>query len=964
MSSSALAAGIRQLRGKLAAQQSRENSDEQLLHAFLARRDEDAFAILVRRHGPMVLHVCRRVLGHEQDAEDAFQATFLVLARNAAALRKKASLASFLHGIAYRTAMKAKQSAARRRKHEGQAPTRPQADPADELSWREVRTLLDEEIARLPEIYRSVFVLSCLENASREETARRLGLKPGTVASRLAEARKRLGQRLARRGVELTAVLAATAVATGTASALPMGLMTTTIEAAMVTATGEGLAGVVSASVVELVQGAMTVSKAKIAVVVMLAASLLGGASVWITAQPQATVAPPAQPPAAKAATAPPKPKEAKSVEIQGRVFGPDGKPKVGAKLLLLSESGKIQRLGVTAADGRFTVAVPKEVKDRWLVAQTDDTGIDFYNLVPLKPEKPVELRLVKDHVIRGRIVNTEGKPVAGVRVTVQSLNLYANNSLDTFLSAWKKRHFQRGIPSGEKGFWSEAADLLPSTTDADGRFVVPGVGAERVALLHLRGTGIADTKVWVVNRAGFDPKPYNQASLDNIPKGEEHHAYRIVLHGPDVAVVAEAEKPIRGVVKDADNGKGRPGVVVHLTRRQEQRTVDVFIQATTDAEGRYELHGARKAKAYMLEVKDDPSAGYLRSCVWSDDTAGYDPIVAEMRVKKGVVLTGTLRDGSNGKPLAGFVEAAVLKDNSFAKDYPKFDTYHRPEYATEDGTFRVVAIPGPVLLMAGPDTRWGGWIETMKYKVSQGDRKYPQYFLKFSNHTEYHGYDGVNPLQGNFCKVLEIKPGAAVVKQDIVLERRSVLRVKIQDGEGRPLTGVWATGISPENYHAAHRLDSDSCSAYDVEAGKPRLLIFYEPNKKLAGSLTLKGDEKAPVAVKLGSMGSIEGRLLDADGKPLAGVTVEVGYRDREADEIHRVIHRAKRIVTDAAGAFALDELIPGRKFYVASLHRRTPLVEEGSTRREPIVHEVKPGECRDLGAIKLKQMTEKPGE
>src|SRR5579871_6239508 len=344
MSSSTLAAGLRHLLGKLGTHQQQDESDEQLLHTFTAHRDDRAFAELVRRHGPMVLQVCRRVLGHEQDAEDAFQATFLVLARKAAALRSKTTLAGFLHGTAYLAALKAKQAAARRRKYEGQAPAHPSIAAADELCWREIRALLDEEIARLPEKFRSVFVLCCLEDLSRAEAARRLGLKERTVLSRLAAARKRLGRRLARRGVELTAVLTVLALAQQSASALPAGLMATTVKGALATAASEGPAGVVSASVAQLVQSATAatmVSKAKMATVLLLTAALLAGIGVWTcrtlaTPQPvrppTETFAAPSHPAQGKKAETTQKEKE-ESMTMTGRVLDPDGKPVSGAKL-------------------------------------------------------------------------------------------------------------------------------------------------------------------------------------------------------------------------------------------------------------------------------------------------------------------------------------------------------------------------------------------------------------------------------------------------------------------------------------------------------------------------------------------------------------------------------------------------------------------------------------------------------
>jgi RNA polymerase sigma factor (sigma-70 family) len=267
---------IRQLRQSVLLQDGQDCTDGQLLEAFLTRKDEGAVAVLVRRHAGMVWGVCRRILRNHHDAEDAFQATFLVFARKAASVVPRDMIGNWLHGVAYQTALKARANAAKLKTREKQlidVPGRP-ATEADS-SWQDTERLLDQELNQLPKNYRAVVVLCDLEGKTRKEASKHLGWPEGTVAGRLARARAILAKQLTKRGVVLSSVSVAALLATNLASACaPPSVLATTIQAVALVAAGQTVpVGVLSTNVLTLTErvlNAMYVAKFKAASAVVL----------------------------------------------------------------------------------------------------------------------------------------------------------------------------------------------------------------------------------------------------------------------------------------------------------------------------------------------------------------------------------------------------------------------------------------------------------------------------------------------------------------------------------------------------------------------------------------------------------------------------------------------------------------------------------------------------------------------
>jgi RNA polymerase sigma factor (sigma-70 family) len=348
-------------------------TDGQLLECFVIRRDEAAFAALVRRHGPMVLGVCRRVLGHVQDAEDAFQAAFLVLARKAASVGQRELVGNWLYGVAYRTALDARTAATRRRTRERQVNAMPEPEAGDGADvWSDLRPLLDRELNRLPDKYRVPVVLCDLEGRTRRDVARQLGIPEGTLSGRLTTARRTLARRLARQGLALSGGALTAALTQGAASAcVPSPLVASTARAAVGVVAGGAAATVVPARVAALAEGAvraMYLTKLKTAAALLLVGIAVGAG--LLAHQPTAAEQPGAKAAEKQQATRP----EAKEGKDMAGPTNPKpdakGEPKDDTRAELKKLQGLWQHLpgGLEHQDGKQVVRGPAADGPRFFI--------------------------------------------------------------------------------------------------------------------------------------------------------------------------------------------------------------------------------------------------------------------------------------------------------------------------------------------------------------------------------------------------------------------------------------------------------------------------------------------------------------------------------------------------------------------------------------------------------------------
>jgi RNA polymerase sigma factor (sigma-70 family) len=943
-------------------------TDGQLLERFLARMDlaasEAAFTALVDRHGAMVLSVCRQLLSDPHDAEDAFQATFLILVSKAGSIRHREAVGGWLFGIARRVAARAQVEAARRRRHLRVLAENPPGARADiELGTAPLAETdygpLIAAIDRLPEQLRSPVVLHYFEGLSTEVAAQRLGCPRGTVLSRLSRARSRIKERLEQQGVSFTALIPAGETLTRWIPPVPVpaGLAQTTVQAAASLAlAGAAIESIVPARVAALSRGVtrtLVITKVRLTAALLLMA--VAGVSIGLAAtytptdEPQGaalvpSTANPSRDTIAKDQAVPAEDKARRArLVFRGLVLDPDGKPVVGAQLLLgLPSAGNgvfpaPQPLGTSGMDGRFEISTAHESIEpaaghvfmpAVIAAIVPGFGPDWAAIAPKPADAEITLRLRRDDVpIEGRVISLEGRPVPDLAVTVASIAEFPPKLLE-------KLRENAGKINPE--LWGEMRDALivgkngpiPGVqTGPDGRFRLTRIGRDRVALLIVEGPAIEQSFAMVLTAA--DPA-YQPLLLPGSGSDER----RLERSRFDLNVAPG--RIIEGVVIDLNTRKPIAGARAHAW---------VVGSTTTDSQGKFRIGGQPKGRENFLTVEVDGHP-YIKVVKEVPNPAGVGPIAVEITLKRARWVDGKVKNRADGSPVKAVVQYYPSRDNPHVQEctdasFLNNNVSDEPEFPTDaEGRFRAVALPGPGFLTvkaAEPGFVSAPQVapEVTGKVLSAGDFQYdmPQ-------------YQALVPI--------DVSPDGSLTVPDIGLAPGRPQHLQMIDADGRPVAGTKIASSQRQPFDGESVPGSDYTFVHK-HAGKPETLVILQADRALGAALELKGDEPDPIRVVLHPTGRITSRLVDEEGRPRSNVELELSH-DLKSHGSSSFAGRSDPIFTGPDGRFQIRNLVPGVQYNVSAIKKNE---RNFSLRGEGYLHKnwwtIKPGETVDWGDVQV---------
>ncbi len=746
-------------------------TDGQLLEQFAARKTEAgeaAFAALVARHGPMVLSVCGGLLGDAHDAEDAFQATFLILAKKCRSIRDPELLGNWLYGVARRTGRRRRKLDVRwndRAGGEGAMSSVAAVKGVAELEpvHREQTSALHEEVDRLPQSLRAPIVLCYLEGLTHDEAARRLRWPIGTVRSRMARARDLLRARLTRRGLAFGAIAAVLESPRAVMAEVPHALVDMTARSAigLTSGTVSGLISMPVATLIEEVLKAMFISQIKrTAAIVLAAACIATGAGIIAVGAAQreapstkgnATAARVAdrQPVKADGGGVTPQPAgdRESTITLAGVVIDPAGKPVAGAAVAVFGfphrarasgdYSNPHQVIGQATADGagRFWMSLPRTLSARFVNLDVIAVGAGFgMGWQPLNPEAiapEIEVRLRPEQIVRARLVDVQGQPAAGVAVAIVQLAAQSNAG------------------AGGVGFWNAPSNLRPwpatATTDARGGFLLHGVGRGVGVGAQIRDDRFARQEFRVL------PEDPGKAEGQVFVLNPAHIIEGRVIYGDTRAPVAHARLVAQG---------------------------GHYISDQADAEGRFRLNpyadapyksmktGESLFSVYAYAPDGQPYLGVETELTWPKGSVRQ---TIEFVLPRGVLVRGKVTDAASGKAVdACRILYAPLKAEKVDSALAVLTGEWSAVVSREDGSYTIPVPPGTGhLVVTGAS---------------------PEYILSEFGSQILDGHRGGLRKYAQAVVPVTARNGREPVEVAIALRGGATLKGRVLDPEGAPV--------------------------------------------------------------------------------------------------------------------------------------------------------------------------------
>jgi RNA polymerase sigma factor (sigma-70 family) len=910
-------------------------TDDEALGRYLDDGDEDAFAALVARHGPMVLTACLEVLRNTADAEDAFQATFVTLVHRAGSIRGRDCVGGWLRRVARRCAFRINAAALRRRRREqiaaASSPRTSGPPVGASLERDELSRVLSMEIDHLPEPYRHPVVLCLQEGLPQSEAAGRLCVSVGVIRGRLARGRAMLRDRLRRRGVT-------PAVPIGTR---PEGIDSPLVPAAWVeavlaaardiTARRAALAGWA---------GASARIPAAALILVCVATLALGLASTMPTPEPPASTAFPVQ--AARrsqlvstSATVDAKPTtgSGRTIVLRGKVFGPEGRLVAGARLHLVADpwdpwANPVER-GTSGVDGSYRIALPEETFRHnfddgtspqvriTLIATASGLGAGWVEFQAverdgkpaMKPEYAHDFQLAAEFPIAGRIVNASGKPVAGAVVAVRSVSQLATGRWEPVLAALQAfdPSFLMSV-TNHSYKWSEPINpsawkaIAPATTDAYGRFKIVGIGRDRLTDVRVMGPGVQPVNVSIVTRD--DVADVTRAFRAKYPQKRKHQVF-----DPFPTIVVDAARTVAGVVRDARTGEPIPGLSLGIWAQH------IGIGgAETDANGRY--RGVFSGNGPSISVytyahgRSPWPERYLSAARQFSDARESGEIVADFDIQRGVVVSGRVLESGTGRPIvsapryychdkapiplrAGFVYYYPLAINAALRGRPAglfFEGLSTGEAIAPraeidgDGRFKLAVPPGPgVLLVRAQPGLPMLYDQADRWKESDGLYRLFPYAPLTVRAKDDGAPDGDSRSLAGFVgpislatyhayRVINPPADAAALDVEIAIARAPSRLLRFFGPDGRPVRGVTVSGLMAPPLPMVV-LDGWEAEVLALDPARPRELIAISNDGMYFARTVVRVADPPRRTIWLEPIGSVSGRLLDAaTGRPLAG--------------------------------------------------------------------------------------------